>query len=130
MSGAPGTTSGPWGLPSPNSMRGSVLVSKGSDGKWDGIIASVDAGDYSVGKDEGRANAHQIAASPALYDALEAMVGGKCPKCKGWGEIAYYGELVRCDCNGQYRHSPTDADIAAARDALALARGEQPGSAA
>ena len=33
---------------------------------------------------------------------IEALLGGKCPKCRGWGEVAYFGELVQCGCFGKY----------------------------
>jgi hypothetical protein len=61
--GAPGTTPGPWyadGVPS----NGQICLYHPDDGAIGFILygSSVDA--------ESRANAYQIAASPALYDAL------------------------------------------------------------
>ncbi len=62
---------------------------------------------------------------PLLVQALEAlrgMVGGTCPDCKGWGEVAYFGEMVRCKCNGDYRHQPGAASRATAAAILAQAK--------
>lgn len=55
-----------------------------------------------------------------LVEALKGMVGGKCPSCAGWGEVAYMGDMVSCECNSKYRYFPTDEQITAARAALAL----------
>lgn len=54
-----------------------------------------------------------------MAEALRALVGGKCPECKGWGEIAYCGELVRCKCDGKYRHIPSEQALENARSILA-----------
>lgn len=73
--------------------------------------------------DEDRANAAHLALCwnmhPDLVEALEGLLGGKCPECKGWGEIAYFGEMVGCRCNDDYRHVPTEAQISFARALLA-----------
>jgi hypothetical protein len=37
-----------------------------------------------------------------IESLAKRLEGGKCPKCKGWGEIAYCGEMVQCVCFGRY----------------------------
>lgn len=58
----------------------------------------------------------------ALVLELEGMLGGKCPECKGWGEVAYFGEMVSCKCRSRYRHDPSDERRASARQALTAYR--------
>lgn len=59
---------------------------------------------------------------------IERLNGGKCPRCKGWGEVAYCGEMVSCECRGKYE-APISMkgrreaaamlrEVAAERDAL------------
>jgi hypothetical protein len=38
--------------------------------------------------------------TPATLE--ERLRGGKCPQCQGWGEVAYFGEMVGCTCLGRY----------------------------
>lgn len=62
---------------------------------------------------------------PLLVQALEALrglIGGTCPDCKGWSEVAYFGEMVRCKCGGNYRHQPSDNARAKAAAILAQAK--------
>ena len=68
---------------------------------------------------EGAANAHLIAASPALYEALEPLVSFLLAECGDAepDERRITGEL-------------TIGDFRKARAALVLARGEQPESSA
>lgn len=54
-----------------------------------------------------------------LVSAAKAVLGCKCPQCNGWGEIAYFGEMVGCPCGGKFRHTPTEAEHNALRAALA-----------
>jgi hypothetical protein len=54
-----------------------------------------------------------------LAEALQMMLGGKCPHCKGWGEVSYMQEMVSCRCIGNYRHVASDEAIEFARKALA-----------
>lgn len=54
-----------------------------------------------------------------LVEALGAFVGGKCPECKGWGEVAYFGEMVSCKCSGQYLPTPSHEKVAKARALIA-----------
>ena len=37
-----------------------------------------------------------------MTDLIERLRGGKCPECAGWGEVAYFGEMVGCTCLGRY----------------------------
>ena len=37
-----------------------------------------------------------------IESLAKRLEGGKCPNCKGWGEIAYCGEMVQCGCFGRY----------------------------
>lgn len=38
----------------------------------------------------------------AQAEMVGRLKGGKCPACQGWGEVAYFGEMVGCKCRGQY----------------------------
>ena len=65
------------------------------------------------------AEAASKAREAALVEALGWFVGGDCPACKGWGEVAYFGEMVACKCNGQYLPTPSHEQVRRARIALA-----------
>ena len=65
-----------------------------------------------------------VTAAPELFEALEAIVVPKCRECRGWGEVAYLGEMVPCKCRGQYLPILDPSKFAAARAAIAKARGE------
>lgn len=101
--GAPGTTPGPWTLGKQRKFR------VGIDGKeWTDLAKVVVRMDghvdgIAIDSPDGRANAHQIAASPDLYDA-----------CK-WAESAL----------APFSKEPAErSGIAMLRAALAKARGE------
>ena len=56
----------------PDSGQG--RISKvGTNGGWDGLIATADCGDYARSRDEGLANARLIAAAPELLEALQNL---------------------------------------------------------
>ena len=67
-------------------------------------------------------NTRHRSADSELVEALELLakfVSGTCPSCKGWGEVAYMGEMVACRCRGQYLPTPSHETIAKARDLIA-----------
>lgn len=68
-------------------------------------LAAVTLGVEGMPEDEGRANAHQFAASGALYDALQEMWDTSCTNATS---------------------TPSKAAFLKAHAALALARGEKP----
>lgn len=54
-------------------------------------------------------------------DIVERLGAGKCPECSGWGEVAHFGEMVACKCNGRYeRPISMEARAEAAETILAL----------
>ena len=74
---------------------GKGLVSKKSaPNQWDGMIATVDCGDYARSRTEGLANARLIAAAPELLEALKAMMSEYAPD--SWSEIDYPVFVLAC----------------------------------
>lgn len=103
--GAPGTTEGPWKVASgaPEFIC--------SDGKWIGCTMGVRH------CDEARRNAHQMAASSALYDALAEAADMLAELSPGfiWGSMPYNEQAEQ-----------RDVLVQRAIAALALARGATP----
>ena len=52
----------------------------------------------------------------------ERLRGGKCPQCQGWGEVAYFGEMVGCTCLGRYEAPISMATRVEAADEIASLR--------
>lgn len=57
-------------------------------------------------------------------DLVERLNGGKCPRCHGWGEVAYGGEMVSCDCFGKYE-APVSMKTRIAAAALLTRQSEE-----
>lgn len=51
-------------------------------------------------------------------ELVKRLRGGECPQCRGFGEVAYFGELVRCACQGKYEALISMDHRKAAADAL------------
>ena len=109
-------TPGPWGVSDAGTSRGSVMVSAGSAGKWRGMIAQADAGNYARSQSEGVANAHLIAAAPDLL-ALAKQYASECSGCDGCGRTM---ELAP---DGQPLHDVPCPDCADIRAVIAKAEG-------
>lgn len=88
------STPGPWNVPDFGHCP--VLVSAGSAGSWDGMIASVDAGDYARSRDEGQANARLIAAAPDLL-ALALQIVTRLGPLHGDITVHFEGRCLVCD---------------------------------
>lgn len=60
-------------------------------------------------------------------DIVERLSAGKCPECSGWGEVAHFGEMVACKCNGRYeRPISMEERTEAAETILALRAALEP----
>lgn len=80
--GAPGTTPGPWmAAASPSSVVGWPVVACGDSPQAGRSIASLSyLPGHAESEVEAKANGHQIAASPRLYDALENLLKATQPQ--------------------------------------------------
>lgn len=52
-------------------------------------------------------------------DLVQRLRGGNCPLCGGGGEVAFCGEMIACECLGQYEQPISMETRLKAADALA-----------
>lgn len=57
-------------------------------------------------------------------DVVERLGAGKCPECSGWGEVAHFGEMVACKCNGRYERPISMEERAEAAETILALRQE------